>query len=400
MQIQRPINQTASVHLDALRGLAAFFVMLSHGHNLLILLHVSPSAWTTFLIALCSLGHSWVIVFFVLSGYFVGGSVLRSRAEGRWSWKNYLSKRLIRLYVVLIPALILAAILDGIGIFGACPGQVYPGLQNLRAYPYDIRPNYTALIFLENLFYVQHLRFSVFGSNSVLWSLANEFWYYLMFPLLLNVVDRKRKPGVRIALFGVFLLWCWFVRLANVLLFLPWLLGAAIEVLPTWRPRAAWARRGALSAALLLFALVIVPIGYSNASGQPGRLVLGGNIRSVPNSDLVLAIVIAGLVWLTLHCAEGSLPKLYQWLARRSAASSYTLYLVHAPALLLIKVLIVRKQAPAWLTSEWAGWMLFLSVLLYAQVVYECFEKHTSSVRRWVEDRTGFRKVRSVAVSS
>ena len=62
------------------------------------------------------LGHQWVIVFFVLSGYLVGGSVLRSVRTGSWSWRAYLLARLSRLYVVLLPALLLGGALDWLGM--------------------------------------------------------------------------------------------------------------------------------------------------------------------------------------------------------------------------------------------------------------------------------------------
>lgn len=58
------------------------------------------------------LGQQWVIVFFVLSGYLVGGSVLRSMALDRWSWRGYLLNRMTRLYTVRVPALVLGAVLD------------------------------------------------------------------------------------------------------------------------------------------------------------------------------------------------------------------------------------------------------------------------------------------------
>ena len=65
---------------------------------------------------LTGLGHQAVMVFFVLSGFLVGGHVYTAVAEGRWSWPDYLIKRLTRLWIVLLPALVLTAIWDRIGI--------------------------------------------------------------------------------------------------------------------------------------------------------------------------------------------------------------------------------------------------------------------------------------------
>src|SRR5579871_6819595 len=103
-----------SVHLDALRGFAALSVLLNHWRGAFFadyssLAHQNPLMAAAYVAS--GLGHQWVIVFFVMSGYLVGGSVIRSVTEGRWSWSSYLLARLTRLYVVLLPALLLGGAL-------------------------------------------------------------------------------------------------------------------------------------------------------------------------------------------------------------------------------------------------------------------------------------------------
>jgi len=46
-----------------------------------------------------------------------------------------------------------------------------------------------------NVFFLQTITVPVYGSNSPLWSLANEFWYYLLFPLLLLAPQRGWLKG-------------------------------------------------------------------------------------------------------------------------------------------------------------------------------------------------------------
>jgi len=75
-----------SVHLDALRGFAALSVLLNHWRDALFvdyprLAHHNPLTAVAYLVA--GLGHQWVIVFFVLSGYLVGGE--RSAFCERWT---------------------------------------------------------------------------------------------------------------------------------------------------------------------------------------------------------------------------------------------------------------------------------------------------------------------------
>jgi peptidoglycan/LPS O-acetylase OafA/YrhL len=43
---------------------------------------------------------------FVLSGFLISSTVLRSQVSGNW-WRDYAVNRSVRLYVVLIPGLLL-----------------------------------------------------------------------------------------------------------------------------------------------------------------------------------------------------------------------------------------------------------------------------------------------------
>src|SRR5580692_4520938 len=100
----KPLPQS-SVHLDAVRALAALTVFAGHARDLFIgspraaagLGHAATSAPHT------TVGHLAVIVFFVLSGYLVGGGVLRNMTSNEWSWGGYTLQRLSRLWVALIP---------------------------------------------------------------------------------------------------------------------------------------------------------------------------------------------------------------------------------------------------------------------------------------------------------
>src|SRR5204863_1384009 len=88
-----------------------------YGHaRVLFMASVTPdesvSPTTRILYFLSGYGHTAVVVFFVLSGFLVGGTVIRSDRNGRWSWRGYVLQRGTRLYVVLIPALLLTLCWD------------------------------------------------------------------------------------------------------------------------------------------------------------------------------------------------------------------------------------------------------------------------------------------------
>ena len=71
--------------LDLIRGCSALLVCLSHLRNAMFVDYsalVHPNMAIKVFYAVTSFGHQAVMVFFVLSGYFVGGAVLRAGAVG------------------------------------------------------------------------------------------------------------------------------------------------------------------------------------------------------------------------------------------------------------------------------------------------------------------------------
>jgi peptidoglycan/LPS O-acetylase OafA/YrhL len=71
-------------------------------------------------------------------------------------------------------------------------------------------------------------------------------------------------------------------------------------------------------------------------------------------------------------------------MARRAAHSSYTLYLVHLPMVIFLKATLHLPRAyPGWHVLL-IGTGVLAAIVLYAQLVYEAFEKNTDRVRRWL----------------
>jgi peptidoglycan/LPS O-acetylase OafA/YrhL len=229
-----------SVWFDFIRGCAALAVFIGHARVLFLSsivaeiglvskTRVSPALTTTESIS-CS--HQAVIIFFVVSGYFVGGSVIRGLRSNTWSSTDYIIQRLTRLWTVLVPALALTTLLDltGISIFGT-DGIYGAPLGQRMVFP-NILDRLTIETFISNLCFIQVIAAPTYGTNSPLWTLAYEFWFYLSFPFLAMALWRQTALQKRLTCFAALTMIGFFVGWHISLYFLFWLAGCSLELIP------------------------------------------------------------------------------------------------------------------------------------------------------------------------
>ena len=362
-------GSASSDHLDMVRGLAALAVMLGH-LRFLFFVDLSEVANSNpivkLLYFLSGFGHFAVMAFFVLSGFLVGGSVLRGRMDGDFSWSLYATNRLTRLWIVLIPALLIGAILDHMGIrlfgtmgiYGVLPGRSDGGF-------FPIAPRLSGSIMLGNILFLQGISTVTFGSNGPLWSLSYEFWYYVLFPLIVLAYPAEKVGRSTVLYLAAAFAVIFFIGETISLYFLIWLLGAALNLAP-------------------------------ERSGSPGRLwvlmVIGAVVVAVAvlkfkpadneYSDFFVGIASAAFIFAMLRIRSRSKSGLYSRTARRLAGFSYTLYLVHVPALQFVSAWLVpgrRWQPDAAHVAIVAG--LGLCTLAYALVIARFTEDQTGPVR-------------------
>ena len=106
-------NSKSAVHyywLDSMRFIAAFMVLLSHGRNTFFPAfgdlpidqqNIFSMAFTMF----CRMGHEAVIVFFVLSGFLVGGRGFERIKDGSMNVGSYAIDRFARICPPLLTAI-------------------------------------------------------------------------------------------------------------------------------------------------------------------------------------------------------------------------------------------------------------------------------------------------------
>ena len=322
--------------LDGLRGGAAIYVMVGHAIWLLAT-PAGPRAdrpwWGWVQVGLAFLfryGREAVMLFFVLSGVVIHLRLAQSRLRGtpQFDFKLYIRQRVTRIYPPLLASVLFTALVDTVG------RAVNPAFYQGVAPQVDMGDMVTQFdnstrAFAGNLLFLQSWVVPIFGSNTPLWSLGIERFFYGLYPLAFVPIYLRLGPRWAFAL-------GWGVGLAqlvtglagnggvemSLVYFGMWLAGAAIaEALVS-----GWQWRGSS----LLFGLAVASL--------PGLMMLYGRLPSAINEiawGILWALVLLGLLTSPASIIVAPVKRLIEQLSPL-APQSYTLYLFHFPTLLCV----------------------------------------------------------------
>jgi len=371
------LTSSGSAHLDLIRAAAAWAVMWGHLRGLFFVDFpevTRRSAWLGAIYFLTGFGHQAVMVFFVLSGFFISSAILKRHAARSWSWRDYAIDRSSRLYVVLIPGLVLGLLCDEFGSHRFAPSGLYTHpLLNLG---YAVaRDGLTFKDFAGNILFLQTILCRTFGSNAPLWSLANEFWYYVLFPLALSAglawASKRWRSATLLAILAIAV--AIFVGIDILIGFLVWMAGCAVAIAYS---QFKLGRRGWLITYLAV-SLVALAICLTSARIRtPARL--GGDIAV----GIVFAVVLFGVLQIDFRGQHSPYSRLTHW----CAGFSYSLYVLHFPLLLFLRAWLAPTQR--WqpdVSHALRGVLIGLFVLLFAWAVSLVTENQTHVVRNWAK---------------
>jgi peptidoglycan/LPS O-acetylase OafA/YrhL len=353
--------------LDLARGLAAVEVVAFHAYQLLWIEKLpgpgyGPGIHFTYAVlwGLSRHGVAAVMIFFVLSGYLVGGPALVRSLQGRLRAADYFTARATRLYVVVIPALLLSAALYAL----ARASEGWPDFVASHQHIFNAGRIFNApagpLAAACNLLFLQTIACHEYAGNLAWWSLANEFWYYVLFFALLSV---RRNLWWALPILAILMLFYQAERfdtaghhtgLQFIFYFAIWCLGVVAYAVaaPAWL----WA----LGFATGLMGLQLIPL----APVWAYYATIG----------LVTCAAIVGL-----ERAKWPLPAFLRF-GIPLAAMSFSLYAIHYPVLLLLDVVFGRH---AGFTLQYLGIYTGFMVagLLVGALFYLGFESRTQQVR-------------------
>jgi peptidoglycan/LPS O-acetylase OafA/YrhL len=208
-----------------------------------------------------------------------------------------------------------------------------------------------------------------------MWSLANEFWYYALFPCLVIALTKDFSWTHRVIAAIVMVALALFIGKWMLGEFLIWLLGVALIFLPRPHGLKSW-HHSLFLATSFLFVIV--------------QLILTFDPRKIEGSidtDYILAVVVTIFIYALLHHPQ-PVSSLYKKIARQAAGFSYTLYLTHMPVLVFFSAWLNHRNPP---TTR--NFLLPLAILCgtiaYSYGIAMIFEHNTDRIRKRLETKFG-----------
>ena len=343
LAINRPQHPTGEIpSLNGIRAVAVSLVFLAHGGADSLV----P-------------GGLGVTIFFVLSGYLITTLMRVEHARsGGISYRGFYLRRLLRLMPPLLIVVAAAGLLALVSVIDG--GFTSGGLIS-------------ALFYFGNYYVIAHDFHGMPAGLGVVWSLAIEEHYYLLYPPLAALLLRFGRAGLSVTALWMFcaavLAWrCWLVAHGGSEAYLTMATDTRVDAILIGCLMAL-ARNPWLDSVPAPNALKDWGVAAVCVAMLVGTLLYRDEVFRLTARYTLQSLAIAPLIYLAVARADRPL---FRWLNTRPlvyvGAISYTIYLSHH--------VILLGLAKHWPQLGWLGLTLAGAVLTLAVA---------EPMRRWVE---------------
>ena len=348
------VSQKKHYHwLDLLRFLAALAVVFVHARGEVwetysLLEPSSQNTFTYILYAILSQGFTGVIVFFVLSGFLVGGRTCEKIYNKTADAKQYAVDRIVRIGLPLMGSILLIIIVD-----------------------FVLGKSSDFVMLAGNVFALQGI--FVRDAGGVFWTLSYEMWFYcLIFALILLCNNKKALLGG-----GVLLLsFAAFTALQT-----HYLLILICGIFSYYLARTRQQKSNVVMIVSLIGFFISVlgkMLSVTSNSFDMSRFgFINGNVMTVLIGGFA-ALFISDVV---LRKPKASLAVCIDKVGSKLAVFSYSLYLTHWQVLRVVNHFIGRTSTID-ATALFKYAVTILICVVFAYLFYLLTEKHTAVVKR------------------
>ena len=343
----RPSSQI--IALDMVRALATLTVFLGHVRIVFFvpwdqLAAADHTLGAKLFYAVARFGQEAVLVFFVLSGFFVGGQVIARLESGRFDLRDYAIDRATRLLLPLVPACALTALVG-----------------------YALTGNFADLpALLGSAFGLNGVLVDTSFFNPPLWSIAFEIWFYVAAGAVACMFNGQACAAALILFVAVGYVFS--VLNASFLLF--WVIGALVYKCRDEIRRPVYFWGG------LVLATVAATLFETYHAGP--------DVMARDRAVHWQALICVGFA-LMIPCLSGEgVGRMLHPFARVAsfmAAASYSLYVFHYPVLKAMTIFMPRIESFG-VGPLVAYVALSVATFLICLGFWWLFERHTDVVRR------------------
>lgn len=352
------------LELDGLRGVAILLVLI--WHYVSIDPHVSLKLW-----ALRPL-WSGVDLFFVLSGFLIGGILIDARQSPRLLGTFYGRRfaRIIPLYALLLGAYALLIAITRAGYADDASPLV---ANRLPPYPY--------LFFLQNFWMAWYDSLGA-AFISLTWSLAVEEQFYLTLPLVIRAVSNRALIWICVASIAVAIAMRTMLFLSFPDLFWPvyvltpcrmdaLMLGVLAAIVVRDEHARTIVRRRPDVLWVLAFGLAAL-IGYMSRRGW----MIGSPQMSIWGYTVLASFYAVALLLAVTQRGSPFSRALRFGPLRRLGGIAYGVYLIHMPALILVNAYLLKALPRQYdLPFGTAALIALLVTVVVASLSWRFFER-------------------------
>ena len=301
--------RTRMPELDTIRGIAVLLVLFFHGFGFRYGLG-GLSGIPKLFVAATLPGWVGVNLFFVLSGFLITGILLESKSKTDY-YRSFYIRRALRILPIYYAVLVLLAVLTRTGWVNRHVSWAFLGLS---------------FFYLSNITEL----FGVPMQFGVLWSLAVEEHFYLLWPVAVRSLSRHRVviAGAVICIVCPCLRAFYFIRGYNIDGY-TWLVadglatGAVLAALARG-PCGTRGRMWCVVSTCFVASLIMFGVGY------PYGIFLASRLLGMTLRETALNLFFAGTLALTLLLGTSRWEAIVNWPVLRFFGDiSYCVYLIH-----------------------------------------------------------------------
>ncbi len=338
--------------LEALRGLAAMYVVFHHTIPHTILL------WGLNFGYLVRFGQEAVILFFLLSGFVINYSYQNSKNK---SFRSYFAKRFVRIYVPLLIIFLLTYLSTSYNAGQWVDPQLKVMLANILMLQDWAKAKPGVIV-------------EAYLGNNVLWSLSYEWWFYMaFFPLITYIRSESVRDNV---------VFCASIAAAVVYLFYPLFVVRIVMYMAIWWSGVYYAQRYiagevgnirlALKPVLTLSTILAILVLNAFLAKRGGEALFFGlhPVLELRHFLFALLAIVSAYAWrMASWFAFDKLVKPFAVVA----PISYVLYICHWP-------LFTNATYLSFIGNAYLEWFAYFAVVLILSYLIEV--KFYSRVRR------------------